>query len=148
MKRVGIVIVTILFFLGCVSDRFYLITIKNEADYNIRYFVALPGAEHIYPDTSLTTQLAGTLLKTNAEGYFGDSKQWESIFKQLPGDTLSIYFFHTDTLATYPWEQVRAEYKVLNRYDLSLQDLIELEFVVPYPPTLAVKNMAVYPASE
>jgi hypothetical protein len=48
-------------------------------------------------------------------------------------DTLSIYVFDTDTLNTYDWVKVKVGYKVLKRYDLSLDDLKQMNWTITYP---------------
>jgi hypothetical protein len=58
----------------------------------------------------------------------------------LPHDTLSIYFFSQDTLNKYSWEEIQRDYKILRRYDLSIEDIHKLhnEYDIPvitYPPT-------------
>ncbi|SQA93841.1 hypothetical protein [Capnocytophaga ochracea] len=72
-------------------------------------------------------------------------RKWRDIFKELPKDTLSIFIFNTDTLNKYSWEEVRRDYKILKRYDLSIQDLELLDYKVYYPPTPAMSQMKMYP---
>ena len=58
----------------------------------------------------------------------------ESIFKnELTSDTLSIYVFNADTVDLQGWGYVRNGYKILKRYDLSLMDLKNKNFLVDYP---------------
>jgi hypothetical protein len=50
-----------------------------------------------------------------------------------------IYIFNQDTLNKYTWEEIQREYKVLQRYDLSSEDinLLYNKYKVPeipYPP--------------
>jgi hypothetical protein len=58
---------------------------------------------------------------------------WEGIFEDLPADTFMIFIFDADTLEQVPWDKVRSEYKILKRYDLSLQDLKDRDWKVVYP---------------
>ncbi|NWO28348.1 hypothetical protein [Capnocytophaga sp. oral taxon 903] len=71
--------------------------------------------------------------------------QWGEILKKLPKDTLSIFIFSSDTLNKYSWEEVRRDYKILKRYDLSYEDCVRLNFIVPYPPTPEMSRMKMYP---
>ncbi|HNB11084.1 MAG TPA: hypothetical protein PK754_16140, partial [bacterium] len=59
--------------------------------------------------------------------------RWEERFEDLPAETLMIFIFDADTLDQVPWEKVRSEYKILRRYDLSLQDLKDRDWKVVYP---------------
>ena len=49
------------------------------------------------------------------------------------GKVLMVFFFDRDTILHYSWEEVRADYKVLRRYDLSLSDLEAMDWTVEYP---------------
>ena len=60
-------------------------------------------------------------------------------------DTLHIFVFEEDVLSIYTWEKVVNDYMVLQRYDLSLQDLQQLNWQVSYPPAEAMKDMEMYP---
>jgi hypothetical protein len=48
-------------------------------------------------------------------------------------DTLSVYIFDAQVLETTPWDTVKANYLVLKRYDLSLDDLNRLNWIITYP---------------
>jgi hypothetical protein len=47
----------------------------------------------------------------------------EEVFKYVKSDTLSFFIFSSDTLNKYPWDSIRSNYMILQRYDLSLTDL-------------------------
>lgn len=91
-----------------------------------------------YPDTTLRSEdnpinspetnsvLAGATL-TNRIKQGG----WEGEFKYH--DTLMIFIFDETTLKTIPWDTIRKNYMILKRYDLSLEDLVKLDWIVTYP---------------
>lgn len=60
-------------------------------------------------------------------------------------DTLSIYIFSRPSYKNTPWEILRSNYMVLKRYDLSIADLKKLNYKVPYPPTIEMAGMKMYP---
>ncbi|MFN6946551.1 MAG: alanine/glycine:cation symporter family protein, partial [Cytophagaceae bacterium] len=66
----------------------------------------------------------------------GDDLQ--QVISGLKRDTMSVYVFHLDTLASYSWEVIQREYKILSRYDFGLSDLEALGFVISYPEELSV----------
>ncbi len=66
-------------------------------------------------------------------------------YENMVKDTLSVFFFHQDTLQKYKWQEIKDKYKILKRYDLSLNDLQNLNFSIPYPPDETMKNMKIYP---
>ena len=61
---------------------------------------------------------------------------------------MSIYLFDAETVDNTPWETIREEYKVLKRYDLSLEDIQFLDYEISYPPTEQMKDMRMYPPYE
>ncbi|MCK9617890.1 MAG: hypothetical protein M0R21_08655 [Lentimicrobiaceae bacterium] len=48
-------------------------------------------------------------------------------------DTISVFIFDAHVLETAPWDTVKANYLVLKRYDLSLQDLQIMNWTITYP---------------
>ena len=101
-----------------------------------------------YPDTILpetNRYIVYNMEKELSSGLEHHFPTWEKYFSLLPRDTLSIYIFHSDTLNKYPWNIVKEKYMILKRYDLSLSDLKQLDFKVPYPPSSAMSNMKMYP---
>ncbi|MFT3740240.1 MAG: hypothetical protein QM786_15955 [Breznakibacter sp.] len=58
----------------------------------------------------------------------------ELAFKDLiPYDTLMVYVFDAKVLEENAWETVKENYLVLKRYDLSLEDLQNLNWTITYP---------------
>jgi 3-deoxy-D-arabino-heptulosonate 7-phosphate (DAHP) synthase len=63
---------------------------------------------------------------------------------------MSVFYFHPDTVAKYKKEEIQRNYKVLRRYDLSVEDIQKLKNkndvpVITYPPTEATKDIKMYP---
>lgn len=46
---------------------------------------------------------------------------------------IHIYIFDKDTLKTVSWDQIRDDYNVLRRYDLTLEDLEAMNWIIEYP---------------
>ena len=47
-----------------------------------------------------------------------------------------------------PWETVREDYIILQRYDLSIAELEKLNWTIYYPPAEAMKDIYMYPPYE
>ena len=56
-------------------------------------------------------------------------------------DTAWVAIVSLDTIKKYGWEDVRVNYRVLVRYDLSYQDFRHLDLVVPYPPSVEMSHI-------
>jgi hypothetical protein len=144
-----LLIVTAFLLTACpveIHDDWYFDNHTNDA---LVVYMAL-GIASAYPDTLLPSDVNNMHIGRSdphskqpmyANGYVKP----EDIVKGLPLDTLSIFIIFEDTLLTYSWEVIRSDYKILKRYDLSLQDLQKLNYTIPYPPTETMKNMKMYP---
>lgn len=123
---------------------YFDIGMKNEANYKVSFYSGVIDKKYeiVYPDTSLphTPRLI--------EQEFTDVNRgtWKYEFKHhIPNDTLSFFIFHQDTLNKYPWGTIRKEYMILQRYDLSWQDLKVLNYEFFFPPTEIMSQMKMYP---
>ena len=118
-----------------VMDKSYEINLVNKAGYNIGYYFALGGQYGtFYPDSLPRTNDyivydISKVLRPGEESHLS----WESVFQELPKDTLSVFIFHTDTLNKYSWDEIRNGYKILKRYNLSYDDLKRMNWTITYP---------------
>jgi len=129
----------------------YSYTVYNQSE-NTIYFSEGFGARYdgmnMYPDTSLPANKPSLYIVRsrqslpNSIGY----EDWTTMFNDLPTDTLSIYFFSAATLNNFSWKDIKTGYKILRRYDLSLNDIKKLNNKVYYPPTPEMQHMKMYPA--
>ena len=53
--------------------------------------------------------------------------------EDFPDYIMMIYLFSKDTIDQVPWSRIRDEYLVLQRYDLTLDDLEAMNWTVEYP---------------
>ncbi len=88
-----------------------------------------------YPDTAIPDEQnkLGGIPKGEKAPYDYNIKNWSELFDQLPRDTLSVFIFHADTIAKYTWQEIRSGYKILKRYDLSQEDLKNMNYTIIYP---------------
>ncbi|MFD1631674.1 hypothetical protein [Pseudopedobacter beijingensis] len=59
-----------------------------------------------------------------------------------------FYVFDGEVLENTDWKTVKANNMYLQRYDLSLEDLRKLNFTIPYPATIEMKDMKMWPKYE
>lgn len=107
--------------------RFWVKNNSGELIYTLRGYQ--------YPDTTIPykqEQLGGIGIGEIAS-YDFDAKSWSVLFDQFPRDTLSLFLFSADTVAKYGWAEVRANYRILKRYDLSEDYLRSQNFTITYP---------------
>jgi len=118
-------------------DKKYPIYLVNKAPHPIGFYFATGGQYGtFYPDSlPITNQYVTYQLDSGKRFIYDSGLNWEKAFNEgfFPKDTLSVFIFHSDTLKKYPWDLVRACYKILKRYDLSLYDLKKLDWTITYP---------------
>lgn len=117
-------------------DNKYAVYLENNVSYSIGCYFGLGGDfGTLYPDTTLpvNNQYVIAEVKSGSRYIYDSGIEWEEIYSKLPQDTMSVFIFHSDTLDKYNWEEVRDGYKVLKRYDLSLEDLKQNNWTITYP---------------
>ena len=70
---------------------------------------------------------------------------WESIFRnkeQIRSDTLMVYVFDAELLESRTTKLVNT---IIQRYDLSLQDLKHVNWTLTYPPSPNMSAIKMYP---
>lgn len=127
-------------------DRFYDIAVLNNSFDTIYSGLGLGSSFHQYPDTTLpTNKPALSNIFPQQISHFDFRKSQDEIIKELIADTLSFYIFSKSIYEDSTWSNVRSDYQVLQRYDLSLENLKQLNFKIPYPPTAEMAGMKMYP---
>ena len=133
-------------FCGC--EQMAAFKIVNRSEQGI---IAASGIS-MYPDTVINTKnLYSDILIEPASWWFDYYMGYSSeraVYDAFKTDTLSFYIFSPDTIAKYGWTDVRENYRILKRYDLSFSDVESLDFTIYYPPTNAMRYMKMYPPFE
>jgi len=128
-----------------------LLTVYNNTDHSISFFLADYYSEQfgdpIYPDTTLSIYREGLILPCvlKDKSIFNEISPLEDTYKRFGTDTLCFFIFDTDTLSKYDWATIRSDYKILQRYDMSLQDFKRLKNTITYPPSETMKDIKMYP---
>lgn len=107
------------------------ITIVNNSDKTLFFYMS-----HEYPDTAIINYNpsdAGSYYKIEKNSSHKHIKRdcFEYDFKINP--KLMYFIFDAQVLETVPWDTVKANYLVLKRYDLTLQDLNDMNWSITYP---------------
>lgn len=149
MNKIIILGLCIVFIKCCKLPESYSdINIINNSNQSIDLYICLGGNYGTYyPDTLLpyTSNYIIKDIKSKITYQYLLHGAWKDIFISLPQDTLSVFILSTDTIMQYEWQEIRDNYNILKRYDLSLSDLEQLHFYVPYPPDETMENMKMFP---
>ena len=129
-------------------EKWHGIKIQNNTDKVI--FVSA-GSERYglfsYPDTVLTTSRP-SLLSVSPTHYnnLRSSIKWKEIIENLPEKKLSIYFFNSDTINQYSWQEIKLGNKIMKRFDVTIEDLERLNYSITYPFGSDLKYIKQFPA--
>lgn len=164
MKKVIITIASLILFgivslvmIGCDPDFFEdgchsHIKLKNNSNRDI-----CTDATFSYPDTTISDinplkrgkkTVSGTT--SNGSSIGGAGICIESAFVDVPCEYISVFIFD----AIFMEDNLDKEYfrtnesMALQRYDLTLENLNNLGWIIPYPPNELMKNMKMYPQYE
>jgi len=169
MKKSIICLYWIAMLVSCESDPDMFLYVQNFSGETILAYPAIGGGctPYAHPDTILPEKLILWSLGTNDgtihPGYnkidsvtsmyilpytkkviwYGDNEN--QVYDDLRHDTLSLFIFSRDTLQCYGYDNVRDNYRILVRYDLSIDECKQLNYVFPYPPQPFMRNMKMYP---
>lgn len=151
MKKKLIILLLCNFCLSCIHENEYshhTITFYNYSDKEI-YVVQ---SDRDYPDTASLQRYAFwnqpqtykvVSHGTNTDAFWRRSS-YESSFKTWQ-DTLMVLVFDAEILEI---NKIADDGAVLQRYDLSLQDLQRLNWTLSYPPTESMKDIKMWPRFE
>ncbi len=134
-------VIIFIILIGCeqiAMDYSYPLSVKNNSNHSIHLYINdNENFVSIYPDTIISNfseRISQQILSKETKDIAGGSASWESIFRiSVPSDTLSIFVIHSDSLNKYSWNEIRNNYEVLKRFDFSLQDLEDLNYLIDYP---------------
>ncbi|MDH5380606.1 MAG: hypothetical protein OEW75_07135 [Cyclobacteriaceae bacterium] len=139
---------------GCCKGKVYNYTIVNNKVEDIKVDL-LEGFSITKVDSiSFNENLA--LLSNGDSLLFGpgrraqshcqtqDMTNYELLKFYLPTDTIQFIYLSPDTLNKYGIDLVRQNYNILARYRLSFEDMNNLNYIIPFPPTLQMSKMNIY----
>lgn len=110
------------------------VIIYNNSNIDINY-----ALQYNHPlDTSL--QLLHVVHPSSAEDHIVKSNSsdslkgpFKSLFSELDNKIMMVYIFSKDTIDNIPWEEIVDQKLVLKRYDLTFDDLEDLDWTITYP---------------
>ncbi|WP_133162664.1 hypothetical protein [Flavipsychrobacter stenotrophus] len=110
----------------------------SEVFYNINVFNRSAGTVYMwrsynYPDTSLPLDKPALVKIRPGKDYsISSSQKWENELRSKPSQTMSIFILDSVVYIGQNWDSVRANDRVLHRYDLRAEDLVNINYTVNY----------------
>jgi hypothetical protein len=143
--------IAMLFFQSCPEQEYCWYLDNNSSD-TLFVYVAFAFCPTVYPDTVISDEMSfiGGFPPKTKLSIRPTPTDWKKTVKKLPKDTLSVYIMSIDTFLIYTGQEIKDDYKVSVRYDLSIRDIEKLLDdeglpTIPYPPDERMKDMKMYP---
>jgi hypothetical protein len=143
MKLLKFIVLIFGFLTFTSCDYNYSFVFSNNSTHDVCLFFGIIDWDFnraLYPDTAIIGSMGEVYRHGESKIYtYSDAREdtWTN--------TICLFIFDKDTMNTYSWKQIQDDYKVLQRYDLSPENLQTLKYQISYPPTEAMKNMKMYP---
>lgn len=110
-----------------------ILTIVNNSSADILYYdvfgkypdTTLMEAFPFYDDTQYNPFVVTSMSLRSQKG------EWIAQFNETT-TPMMLYLFSRDTIDQVPWENIRDEYKILRRYDLTKEMLDSLNWTITY----------------
>jgi hypothetical protein len=134
MKKIFCGIIMVLIILGCPEQFDFRLVIVNNSSNPI---YVINGDE--YHDTEYVyvnyypgnTPAEFRIEEFNEIIYETPSGGWEHFDES--NDTLAFYFFDADVIETIDWDSIKSNYLILDRYDYTFEDLVNIDWRIEYP---------------
>ncbi|WP_179009661.1 hypothetical protein [Winogradskyella forsetii] len=121
-------------------EQTYKFNIRNESDFEL-YFTM----DYKYPDTTLSAENTTNRILPMSTFRLGGFRTQDKIFDESVNDTLSFFFLTKETIENNEWYEIRSNYLILKRFDVSYDDFQSIDFEIVYPPTIEMENIRMYP---
>jgi len=131
---------------GC--DYFHTFSFTNNSTRDVYIYVGVIDRKlggTLYPDTAISRDRIGIPVKQGATRDYEYHNGKEDIWSN---NTFCLFVFDADTFNMYDWEEIKDGYKILQRYDISYENLTTLKRKISYPPDERMKNIKMYPPYE
>ena len=116
------------------------IHVENNSDLEISFYSYSLLYGQFYPDTILKQDTLKDYslshVKPHSQIWVGTGFNYREIKKgNIPyyNDTLMFFVFSRDTLNKYSWEEIKRDYKILKRYDITGRQLNDQNWTITYP---------------
>jgi len=108
---------------------------SNNSDVDVYIYMG----RGLYPDTTIWGEVkVGVPFKQGETRYY--SYNYENDL-----DTLCLFIFDADTFNMYEWEEIKNDYKILQRYDMTYEYIKALKYHITYPPDERMKDIKMFP---
>jgi len=143
IKKIKLIVFlfTLFVFTACPKvDYKHSFRFTNNASHGIYIFLKIPNEDDIlYPDTTIAFVRSGVPFGQ------GEIRHYSYNYLENELDTLILFIFDADIFDTYSWEEIRSDYKILQRYDIKFGNIKTLKYNLSYPPDETMKDMKMYP---
>jgi len=139
-----VILFVLLTLVACPMDYDQSFRFSNNSDVDVYIYLGVANRDmggSLFPDTAVSRLRVGTPFKQGETRTYSYSSAKENIWL----DTFCLFIFDADIFNMYEWEDIRNDYKILQRYDMSFEDIKMLQRKISYPPDERMKDIKMFP---
>jgi hypothetical protein len=145
MKLLKFIVLIFVFLTFTSCDYYHSFNFNNNSTHDVYLLLGVIEGDFnrgLYPDTVIRGNMwmCGPINQGESKYYV-----YSEAIKDPWTNTVCLFILDADTIKSYSWEEIQDGYKVLQRYDISPENIKALKYKIPYPPSEAMKNMKMYP---
>lgn len=114
------------------SDWDVRLVLMNKTNHKIRYIEQLKNKKDFIPNSINCEIDELNYINSNDKKIIRFHNKWDIYFKYHPNELLRIYIIDEDSLMKYGTCKILKQQIFLNRYDLTYEDLVKLNWKVVY----------------
>ncbi|SFB02033.1 hypothetical protein SAMN05660845_1347 [Flavobacterium swingsii] len=112
------------------SDWDVRLVLMNKTNHKIRYIEQLKNKKDFIPNSINCEIDELNYINSNDKKIIRFHNKWDVYFKNHPNELLRIYIIDEDSLMKYGTCKILKQQIFLNRYDLTYEDLVKLNWRV------------------
>lgn len=131
---------------SCLEEAGVPLCISNESTQDVCVLLGKAITDTLLPDID-SSNLLFEIPKGMKEdiGGGGGMSSWKEAFEYFGIDTMRVFILATDTVEMYDWDIIQKNYNILKRYDVSYEDLNNLNRILYYPPIPVMRDIGMWP---
>lgn len=138
--------VEVFYFHGIELDNYSSETVYAGGHYNQSFGTDLPQDSSMVNISLVEYQDDSNDRSSVIMVYSSRDERW--IEAMPPDDTIRIFIIAKDVYEKKSWKEIASNYLILQRYDITAQEVLDLDKKLTYPPDERMKNIHMWPLYE
>lgn len=125
-------------FNSCVRNDDYekALSLVNDSSKDVYFYNSEDFSKGHFPDTLLPMEkpIGLQFVKMNGKSGKYVNPDWDFRYSIMPESKFTVFVLNANLVDSIPWIEIREDYEILARYDITLEELEESNYTIKYPP--------------